>query len=105
MKELVEAGAAVFVVSSELPEVLNLSNRLYVMHHGRMVAELTGDDTRPSRTCSRASSRTSSRDAQVTMSAPALLAGPPDGALARPAAASPRRDRFPALAAAPASSS
>jgi ribose transport system ATP-binding protein len=42
MKQLVEAGAAVVVVSSELPEVLSLSNRLYVMHHGRMVAELTG---------------------------------------------------------------
>ncbi len=43
MKDLVEAGAAVVVVSSELPEVLNLSNRLYVMHHGEIVAELEGD--------------------------------------------------------------
>lgn len=43
MKQLVEAGAAVIVVSSELPEVLALSNRLYVMHHGRVVAELEGD--------------------------------------------------------------
>ncbi|MGL3214966.1 hypothetical protein [Bradyrhizobium sp. BR 1433] len=40
MKRLVEAGAAVIVVSSELPEVLALSNRLYVMHHGRIAAEL-----------------------------------------------------------------
>jgi ribose transport system ATP-binding protein len=44
MTALVEAGAAVVLVSSELPEVLNLSNRLYVMHNGRLVAELTGDD-------------------------------------------------------------
>ncbi|MCK0198178.1 sugar ABC transporter ATP-binding protein [Ancylobacter sp. 6x-1] len=44
MKALVEAGAAVIVVSSELPEVLALSNRLYVMHHGRVAAELTGAD-------------------------------------------------------------
>jgi ribose transport system ATP-binding protein len=42
MKQLVEAGAAVIVVSSELPEVLALSNRLYVMHHGRIAAELAG---------------------------------------------------------------
>ena len=42
MKRLVEAGAAVIVVSSELPEVLALSNRLYVMHHGRIAAELMG---------------------------------------------------------------
>ncbi|MDF2618535.1 MAG: transporter related protein [Xanthobacteraceae bacterium] len=44
MKQLVEAGAAVIVVSSELPEVLALSNRLYVMHHGRIATELTGTD-------------------------------------------------------------
>ena len=44
MKRLVEAGAAVIVVSSELPEVLALSNRLYVMHNGRIAAELTGAD-------------------------------------------------------------
>jgi ribose transport system ATP-binding protein len=40
---LVANGAAVVVVSSELPEVLALSNRLYVMHHGRIVAELQDD--------------------------------------------------------------
>jgi ribose transport system ATP-binding protein len=44
MKALVEAGAAIVLVSSELPEVLHLSNRVYVMHHGRMVAELMGND-------------------------------------------------------------
>jgi len=32
----------VIVVSSELPEVLALSNRLYVMHNGRIAAELKG---------------------------------------------------------------
>jgi ribose transport system ATP-binding protein len=41
MKRLVETGAAVIVVSSELPEVLALSNRLYVMHNGRIATELT----------------------------------------------------------------
>jgi ribose transport system ATP-binding protein len=44
MKTLVEGGAAVVVVSSELPEVLNLSNRLYVMHNGYVVAELAEDE-------------------------------------------------------------
>ncbi len=43
IKRLVEQGAAVVVVSSELPEVLALSNRLYVMHHGRIAALLEGD--------------------------------------------------------------
>ncbi len=44
MKALVAIGAAVVLVSSELPEVMNLSNRLYVMHRSRMVAELSGAD-------------------------------------------------------------
>jgi ribose transport system ATP-binding protein len=44
MKALVEAGAAIVLVSSELPEVLHLSSRVYVMHQGRMVAELTGSE-------------------------------------------------------------
>jgi len=44
MKGLVEAGAAIVLVSSELPEVMSLSHRLYVMHRSRMVAELTGSD-------------------------------------------------------------
>jgi ribose transport system ATP-binding protein len=44
MKALVANGAAIVLVSSDLPEVLNLSHRLYVMHRSRMVAELTGDD-------------------------------------------------------------
>ncbi|MBO0903348.1 sugar ABC transporter ATP-binding protein [Jiella sonneratiae] len=43
IKRLVEGGAAVIVVSSELPEVLALSNRLYVMHHGRIAALLEGE--------------------------------------------------------------
>ena len=44
MKALAEGGAAILLASSELPEVLNLSNRLYVMHRGSLVAELTGAD-------------------------------------------------------------
>jgi ribose transport system ATP-binding protein len=44
MKELAVAGAAIVLVSSELPEVMSLSNRLYVMHRSRLVAELTDDD-------------------------------------------------------------
>jgi ribose transport system ATP-binding protein len=42
IKELAEQGAAVMLISSELPEVLHLANRVYVMHRGRLVAELAG---------------------------------------------------------------
>lgn len=40
IKELAERGAAIVLVSSELPEVMNLSHRLYVMHRAHVVAEL-----------------------------------------------------------------
>lgn len=44
IKEICEAGAAVLIISSDLPEILHLTHRTYVMHRGRMVAELTGAD-------------------------------------------------------------
>jgi len=44
MKTLVASGVAIVLVSSELPEVMHLSRRLYVMHRSRIVAELTGKD-------------------------------------------------------------
>ncbi|MEJ6785576.1 sugar ABC transporter ATP-binding protein [Aminobacter sp. Piv2-1] len=39
---MAEQGAAVVVISSELPEVIHLSNRAYVMQRGAIVAELSG---------------------------------------------------------------
>ena len=44
MKDLLATGVAIVLVSSDLPEVLNLSHRLYVMHRSRMAAELVGAD-------------------------------------------------------------
>jgi ABC-type sugar transport system ATPase subunit len=38
--ELATAGHAILMISSELPEVLNLSTRVIVMRHGRLVAAL-----------------------------------------------------------------
>ena len=40
---LVRAGKAVIVISSELPELVGLSDRVLVMRGGRIVAELTGN--------------------------------------------------------------
>lgn len=42
IKELAEAGKAVVLISSDLPEVLNLSHRMLVFAHGRISAELNG---------------------------------------------------------------
>jgi ribose transport system ATP-binding protein/rhamnose transport system ATP-binding protein len=40
---LCEQGLAILLISSELPEVLALSHRILVMHHGEVAAVLDGD--------------------------------------------------------------
>jgi ribose transport system ATP-binding protein len=42
--ELSEAGAAILLISSDLPEILHLTNRVYVMHRGALRAELAGGE-------------------------------------------------------------
>src|SRR3954468_5495096 len=42
MNELLERGAAIVMISSELPEVLGMSDRILVMRDGRIVGELAG---------------------------------------------------------------
>jgi ribose transport system ATP-binding protein len=40
VRDLCEAGAAIVLISSDLPEILNLAHRAYVFHRGRIQAEL-----------------------------------------------------------------
>ncbi|QDC10032.1 sugar ABC transporter ATP-binding protein [Oceanicola sp. D3] len=47
MAELAAEGLAVIMVSSEIPEILGMSDRVIVMREGRMVAELAGDELTP----------------------------------------------------------
>lgn len=42
--ELCENGAAILLISSDLPEILNLTNRAYVFYQGKIQAELAGDE-------------------------------------------------------------
>jgi ABC-type sugar transport system ATPase subunit len=42
--ELAAAGNAVVVVSSDLPEIISLSDRVLVMRNGRFISEHVGDD-------------------------------------------------------------
>ncbi len=44
MKQLTAKGVSIIMISSELPEVLGLCDRVAVFHHGRIAAELQGDD-------------------------------------------------------------
>lgn len=49
MAELAAEGLAVIMVSSEIPEVLGMSDRVIVMREGRIVDEVTGDAMTPER--------------------------------------------------------
>ena len=40
MNELVAQGRGVVMISSEMPELLGMCDRIYVMNEGRLVAEL-----------------------------------------------------------------
>ena len=44
INDLVAQGKAVIVISSELPEVLGISDRIYIMNEGKMIGELDGKD-------------------------------------------------------------
>ena len=44
MNELAERGVAIIMVSSELPEVLGMSDRIFVVHEGKINGELNKDD-------------------------------------------------------------
>lgn len=41
MNELTERGVAIIMVSSELPEVLGMSDRIIVIHEGKVTGELS----------------------------------------------------------------
>ncbi len=44
INDLGAAGKSVIMISSELPEVLGMSDRIYVMNEGKMVGEMTGEE-------------------------------------------------------------
>ncbi|HNY10245.1 MAG TPA: xylose ABC transporter ATP-binding protein [Candidatus Wallbacteria bacterium] len=44
INELVDRGVGIIIISSELPEVLGMCDRVLVMHEGRFTGELSGKD-------------------------------------------------------------
>jgi ribose transport system ATP-binding protein len=44
IRDLCEAGAAIVLISSDLPEILHLTKRVYVFYRGRVQAELEGPE-------------------------------------------------------------
>jgi ribose transport system ATP-binding protein len=54
MNRLTDQGAGIIMISSELPEVLGMSDRILVMHRGRISAEFTKADATQERVLSAA---------------------------------------------------
>lgn len=44
INELVEQGKSILMISSELPEILGMCDRIYVMNEGRLIAELPAEE-------------------------------------------------------------
>jgi putative multiple sugar transport system ATP-binding protein len=44
INQLVAEGKSVIMISSELPEILGMSDRIYVMNEGKIVGELEAKD-------------------------------------------------------------
>lgn len=44
MNKLVEQGLSIIMISSELPEILGMSDRLYVMSDGKIVGEMSNEE-------------------------------------------------------------
>lgn len=57
MGRLVEQGMSIIMVSSELPEVLGLSDRILVMHQGRLTGELSRSEATQERIMQAATGR------------------------------------------------
>jgi ABC-type sugar transport system ATPase subunit len=47
MNRLTEEGVAILLITSEMPELLALSDRVVVMHRGRIMAEMTREEATP----------------------------------------------------------
>ena len=45
MDELTKSGTSILMVSSDLPEIMAIADRIYVMREGRFVAELNCETT------------------------------------------------------------
>ena len=53
MSELAQQGLGILMISSELPEVLGMSDRILVMRQGRLVAEFSRAEADAARTSAR----------------------------------------------------
>jgi rhamnose transport system ATP-binding protein len=62
LSSLAGDGVAVLVISSELPEVLSVADRIFVMREGRLVSMLTHDEASEERIIAAATGQTDTHD-------------------------------------------
>jgi ABC-type sugar transport system ATPase subunit len=67
LRELSDQGIGVIVVSSELPEVIAISDRIEVMRRGRIVGEFVGDNVEQEQIMNLAITKRSTAGAQAAM--------------------------------------
>jgi ABC-type sugar transport system ATPase subunit len=65
MNALITQGVGILLISSELPEVLGMSDRVLVMHDGRLVADLPVAEATPERVIGLASGEETSQMASA----------------------------------------
>ena len=70
LHKLTEAGKSIIMISSELPEILRLSNRIAVMCEGRITSILSADEATPETVMHYATLRQAALTADVTTSDP-----------------------------------
>ncbi|TFW29302.1 sugar ABC transporter ATP-binding protein [Duganella callida] len=74
--ELVAKGMSVILVSSELPEVLGLADRVVVMHQGHIVNEYSRAEATPEVVVAAASGVTAAHKAAISAASPVRTAAP-----------------------------
>ena len=57
MRKLIDQGASIIMISSELPEILEMSDRIVVMHEGKITGELNNEEATEERVISLATKR------------------------------------------------
>jgi rhamnose transport system ATP-binding protein len=79
MSDLAASGLGIILISSELPEILAMSDRILVLHEGRVTAEIARADATEERVMFAATGQLQAPDAPSSAS-PAFAAGaPPSG--------------------------
>jgi rhamnose transport system ATP-binding protein len=77
--ELVQEGMAIIVISSDLPEVMTMSDRILVMREGRQMAVVPRDEATPERLLGYAMGQDATDDAARDASDPSSGAEPTVG--------------------------